>query len=149
MEHWDVGIVGAGVAGLAATAELSRVGLRVLCFEATNRIGGRVFTVHDPVAQLPIELGAEFIHGLPQETWNLVRASGLTAYQHNNEAVHIVEGRVLSHHESGESADKLLSRLSLRGKDRTLRESVKQAQGSPAAEKWAVAHIEGFNAARQ
>jgi hypothetical protein len=28
-----------------------------------------MFTLRDPVWQAPIELGAEFIHGLPPEIW--------------------------------------------------------------------------------
>lgn len=37
--------------------------------EARNRIGGRIFTQHDPVCDPPVELGAEFIHGQPLEIW--------------------------------------------------------------------------------
>ena len=68
----DVIIIGAGVAGLSAAIELGRAGLAVSVLEARNRIGGRVFTLQDPVLQAPIELGAEFIHGRPPEIWNLL-----------------------------------------------------------------------------
>ncbi|PYX26394.1 MAG: putrescine oxidase, partial [Acidobacteria bacterium] len=40
----DVIVIGAGMAGLAATARLGRSGLSVLILEARDRIGGRVLT---------------------------------------------------------------------------------------------------------
>jgi monoamine oxidase len=62
-------VIGAGAAGLAATAELGRAGLSVIILEARDRVGGRIFTQVDPICHVPIEYGAEFIHGLPPETW--------------------------------------------------------------------------------
>ncbi|MGH8641453.1 MAG: FAD-dependent oxidoreductase, partial [Burkholderiales bacterium] len=41
---YDVIIIGAGAAGLAAASELAPSGLRVLVLEARDRIGGRVWT---------------------------------------------------------------------------------------------------------
>src|SRR5439155_1692882 len=64
----DVLVLGAGAAGLAAARDLSHAGLRVTVIEARPRIGGRVLTVHDPRSPVPIELGAEFIHGEAAET---------------------------------------------------------------------------------
>jgi protoporphyrinogen oxidase len=63
-------VIGAGVAGLTAAADLTRAGVRVSLLEARNRLGGRIHAVHD-VAGLPIELGAEFIHGRSPEIWVL------------------------------------------------------------------------------
>jgi tryptophan oxidase StaO len=39
-----IAILGAGVAGLVAAAELERLGHRVLIMEGSNRIGGRIYT---------------------------------------------------------------------------------------------------------
>jgi len=66
-ETADVLVLGAGVAGLAAAQELSQVGLRVIVLEARDRVGGRIFTQQVAGYPLPIELGAEFIHGRPPE----------------------------------------------------------------------------------
>src|SRR5258707_7044145 len=68
----DIVIIGAGAAGLAAAIELGRAGLAVLMLDARNRIGGRIFTLSDPVCHAPVELGAEFIHGRPPEIWSLL-----------------------------------------------------------------------------
>jgi monoamine oxidase len=61
-------IVGAGVAGLAAARLLARHGLRCLLLEAGDQIGGRVRTLRRPGWAIPIELGAEFVHGRPAPT---------------------------------------------------------------------------------
>ncbi len=42
MEHVDVIVVGAGLAGLACAVELQQAGLRVLVLEASDAVGGRV-----------------------------------------------------------------------------------------------------------
>jgi monoamine oxidase len=59
----DVVVIGAGAAGIAAALALHDKGIAVVVLEARDRIGGRVWTHRDPRAPVPIELGAEFIHG--------------------------------------------------------------------------------------
>lgn len=76
---WDVVILGAGVSGLAAASELRHSGLSVLIVEARDRVGGRTWTRHEPDLSAPIELGAEFIHGLVPETFELLREVGKAA----------------------------------------------------------------------
>ncbi|HEX5830512.1 MAG TPA: FAD-dependent oxidoreductase [Gemmatimonadaceae bacterium] len=78
-EQWDVAIVGAGVAGLACARALAvaRRGLRVLLLEARERIGGRVLTVRAPGCALPLELGAEFVHGAPADVLGVTERGGL------------------------------------------------------------------------
>ena len=64
----DVAIIGAGVAGLSAARLLVRHGVGCLLLEAEDQIGGRVRTVRRGGWQIPIELGAEFVHGRPAPT---------------------------------------------------------------------------------
>ncbi|HEU5396978.1 MAG TPA: FAD-dependent oxidoreductase, partial [Verrucomicrobiae bacterium] len=54
-------VIGGGIAGLAAARELARNEFAVTVLEAKNRFGGRIHTVHD--GPIPVELGAEFLHG--------------------------------------------------------------------------------------
>jgi monoamine oxidase len=74
---WDVIVVGAGMAGLAASEALGKTGMRVLLLEARERIGGRVYTCTDAVLPAPIELGAEFVHGRPEVTLRLMQQAGI------------------------------------------------------------------------
>ncbi len=71
----DALIIGAGAAGLAAARRLHDAGRRVRVLEARDRSGGRVFT-DTSFASVPLERGAEFIHGSAVATWRWVRAAG-------------------------------------------------------------------------
>jgi monoamine oxidase len=73
----DVIIVGAGMAGLAAAARLAEAGFAVVLFEACDRIGGRVFTEHLAGSSVPIEFGAEFIHGFAPEILEPLQEAGV------------------------------------------------------------------------
>lgn len=55
-------IVGAGIAGLTAAHRLRQAGVPVRVYEAQNRIGGRMFSLHDHFADgQVVELGGELI----------------------------------------------------------------------------------------
>ena len=73
----DVVVVGAGVSGLAAARRLTETGARVAVLESRDRIGGRIATVRDDRTPVPIELGAEFIHGSADEVVEIVEAAKL------------------------------------------------------------------------
>ncbi|MCC6546334.1 FAD-dependent oxidoreductase [Candidatus Sumerlaeota bacterium] len=94
----DVLILGAGMAGLATAAELSAAGQRVIILEARDRIGGRVHTVGAPKPRsaksfLPIELGAEFIHGRPRALLKLTRDAKLELRRFGTSHWHWDDGR--------------------------------------------------------
>ena len=60
-QDYDVVVIGAGAAGLAATNEFRKQGGKsVLCLEASNRIGGRVWT-DNSIFKKPYDVGALWI----------------------------------------------------------------------------------------
>ena len=61
----DVVVIGAGAAGLSATAELMKRGISVLCIEGMNRIGGRCYTDMSTFG-VPADHGAHWLHGHKQ-----------------------------------------------------------------------------------
>jgi monoamine oxidase len=73
----DVVIIGAGAAGIAAARSLHDQGARFVILEARERIGGRVWTHRDPRTPVPIELGAEFIHGSAEEIEKVLQEARL------------------------------------------------------------------------
>src|SRR6476619_5651126 len=68
----DTIVIGAGGAGLFAARELARAGKRVVVLESSHRVGGRMLTELETAAGVPIELGAEFVHGDAPETTRLL-----------------------------------------------------------------------------
>jgi monoamine oxidase len=76
---FEVIVIGAGAAGLAAADALARAGRSVLVLEARERVGGRAWTRGMAGLDIPVELGAEFIHGAAQATFSLLRRSGREA----------------------------------------------------------------------
>jgi monoamine oxidase len=149
----DVIVIGAGAAGLAAAAELSRAGLGVTILEARDRIGGRMFTQRDPVSQAPIELGAEFIHGLPPETWELLQAQKLNIKEVIGEPWCFRKG-TLSTCEFFPDVDDILNKMDERSPDESfvsfLKHCCNQSSDNPKlqeAKERALAYVTGFNAA--
>jgi monoamine oxidase len=90
LENWDVVIIGAGAAGLAAAEEVSKTGCKTLVLEAKSRTGGRVFTTHDPTFPIPLELGAEFIHGMPESLLKIAQRGALPHYDLSDEHAYAV-----------------------------------------------------------
>lgn len=73
----DVAVIGAGMAGLTAARALAEAGKRTVLLEASERVGGRVWTSMSSEGALPAELGAEFAHGKPEPTLALAREAGV------------------------------------------------------------------------
>lgn len=73
-----IAIVGGGMAGLHAAYTLQRYGYQATVYEASRRIGGRVFTGRDVMAPgLTTEFGGEFIDSIHADMFALARTFGL------------------------------------------------------------------------
>ncbi len=148
----DVIILGAGAAGLSAAVELSRAGLAVSVIEARNRIGGRIFTLRDPVCDAPIELGAEFIHGKPPEIWDLLRRNHLDATEVDGDVWCLREDK-LSPCDFFSEVDQLLEQMDDRAPDQSFIEFLQhccpgsKSPATQAAKDWALGYVTGFHAA--
>jgi monoamine oxidase len=148
----QVVIVGAGAAGLAALRELDRAGCSVLCLEARNRIGGRIYTRHDPLLPVPVELGAEFVHGQSREIWDAVDAANLTAYDIVGRAVHIENGLARDRGDAWEQIGRVMEDMeqaAQSGEDKTFLEFIQHAAYPEETKRLASSYVEGFNAARK
>jgi len=111
MAESDVIIVGAGAAGLAAAGKLAAWGRRVVILEARSRTGGRVFTRQCSGLPFPVELGAEFIHGLPQETFSIVRAANLVTYETSDTHLLVRDGKIQDENAAWDRMAQLLDRV--------------------------------------
>ena len=73
-------VIGAGAAGLMAAYELSKNKKKVIVLEAADRLGGRIHTCTSDAFSMPVELGAEFIHGKLPLTLQLLKKGGIKHY---------------------------------------------------------------------
>jgi monoamine oxidase len=148
----DLIVVGAGAAGLSAAVKVAGSGFSVQIVEARNRIGGRMFTLRDPVWQVPIELGAEFIHGVPPEIWKPLET-------HHSEIAEVIGepwcsvNVQLSKCNFFSSVESILEKMNCRGNDESFLSFLDRR--FPASANWekqearrrALAYVTGFNAA--
>lgn len=95
-ETSDAVIVGAGMAGMAAALRLLGAGLRVVVLEARDRPGGRLLTDHRLGEGLPLELGAQMVHGRTVRTHAWLARAGLSTrpYPTVRRSRLFVQGRV-------------------------------------------------------
>jgi monoamine oxidase len=147
-DHADVLIIGAGVAGLAAARRLSGAGRRVILLEARDRIGGRIDT-HRPAGwPIPIEMGAEFVHGRPPETWDILRAAGAIAYDVPDTHWHFDHGKLRRLADFWDRLDTVLRAMKRLKTDESFADFASRCcKGNRTTLELATSYVEGFNAA--
>jgi phytoene dehydrogenase-like protein len=146
----EVIVVGGGVAGLAAARRLTSHGLRTLILEARERIGGRVDTLQDSDWPAPIERGAEFIHGRPAETWDVVRAAGMETVEVEGQQWRSAGDRLARADGDWRQTERVLDRLNeLGAEDLSFAEFLESRCADLPAEAKLLAsrYVEGFEAA--
>jgi monoamine oxidase len=146
MMNVDVVIIGAGASGLAAARELARNGRRIAIVEARDRIGGRVHTLHAADVALPIELGAEFIHGAAEETFRIVDAAALLVDQLPDDHWWSRDGQWKRVDDFWEKLDRVRARIP-KGKDRSFADFLRSRRFDPRLREMACTFVEGYHAA--
>lgn len=91
----SVAIIGAGIAGLAAGDRLAGEGFPVTIFEARKRAGGRIDTDYS-FADIPIERGAEFVHGRHPDLLGAIEGAGLHADTRQFQPLVLQDGKDVS-----------------------------------------------------
>lgn len=145
----DVLVIGAGAAGLAAARDLATAGLSVLVLEARDRIGGRVHTLREPQLPVPVELGAEFIHGESRETWEIVERANLLACEVSERHWLLRGGELTTTDEFWSKLEEVFERMKREGgRDRTFAEFLAENREDEQSREAARLYVEGFHAAR-
>lgn len=149
-DEFDVVVIGAGAAGLAAATQLSRHGKAVCILEARERVGGRIFTVRPQGSAVPLELGAEFIHGESPSVFEYLRLTNDVAI----DAVHTRfaarrPGQLKQADDQFEVMKERLCRLPKPRTDLSFAEFLERNRQrlSPAVRSSATMLVEGFDAA--
>jgi monoamine oxidase len=143
-------VIGGGLAGLAAARQLANAGLHVTILEARDRVGGRVHTTRDPRFPVPVELGAEFVHGKPKEVWDIILQKNLLTGSVEGDNW-CSEDHVLKKCNDFWPRWERVARLLKRAKtypDRSFAEFIETIDVDIETKKSSVEFVEGFNAAR-
>jgi len=143
----DVVVIGGGAAGLAAARTLSQAGLRVAVLEARGRWGGRILTRREAAWPVPIELGAEFIHGAADATMAGVRAAGLAVERLPDRHAWMREGQAEPVRDTWERFDEVRRRIPARGRDRSFAEFLAGRAFPRRTRELARLLVEGYHAA--
>lgn len=144
-------VIGAGAAGLSAARSLHEAGLAVTLLEARDRVGGRIFTLHDPVTHRPVELGAEFVHGRADSLRPWLRDAAARTVDIEGTRWHAAGTTVRRLDDFWEQLDRVMRRLpSKRERDRSFAEFLDARPGGHrlARERTLTRqYVEGFHAA--
>jgi monoamine oxidase len=143
----DVIVIGGGVAGLAAARALSHRGRSVLLIEARARLGGRVLTVHDRAWPVPVELGAEFVHGEAEDTRRAAAAAAARVVELPDVHLWARDGRLRPMERAWDDVGPVLRAASRRRRDVSFSEVLAHSRASKAARETARLYVEGYVAA--
>jgi monoamine oxidase len=139
-------VLGAGAAGLAAARTLRRGGAAPIVVEARGRLGGRVDTRVDPVLGVPVEHGAEFVHGRPPSVIALAAEAGVRIRRVPERQLAPAGGRLAEEGDTLERAEALLGKGTRPGESIAAVLSRLRRAGEATAEeiRFARGFVEGF-----
>jgi monoamine oxidase len=144
----NIGIAGAGIAGLIAGLELQHAGHGVTIFEARSRTGGRIHSYK--LDGMVVESGPEFIHGNGKETIRLLKRFNIPYEQASGKMYNTRGGQLRENYEMTAGWDQLLDEMKSISADLPFQEFLeKKFPGSRFIElrKAAIRFAEGFDLA--
>jgi monoamine oxidase len=111
MNETEIIIIGAGAAGLLCARELANAGRKITILEARERPGGRIYTIGDSNFPLPVELGAEFVHGDLLLTKKLLNEAKLDFYETKGDLWRSEKGAFTEQEDFIENIDEVIKQL--------------------------------------
>ncbi|HEX4262800.1 MAG TPA: NAD(P)/FAD-dependent oxidoreductase [Verrucomicrobiae bacterium] len=140
----SVVIIGGGIAGLSAANELLRRGCTVTVLEAKERFGGRIHTIRE--GTLPIELGAEFVHGKSKPLLKAIRAAGLSIHE-VPASNRLFEKGKLRPIKIWDKVGEVMNRINPRAPDGSFQEFIDRQKIDARTQRLMLAFVQGFDAA--
>src|ERR1700756_4163353 len=138
-------IIGGGIAGLIAARKLTESGVRVILLEAQNRLGGRIHTQH--TADYPVEFGAEFVHGSPNEILELAAEAGIPVVPVEGEFKRKIQGSWQNAGHLMAEVDKLFEQIPTDEPDQSFAHFLDRTGAKEEVRQQALRYVEGFHAA--
>jgi monoamine oxidase len=146
---YDVIIVGAGASGLSCAHKLLKSEKDFLVIEARPRIGGRVFSHVEQDSNVPIELGAEFLHGTPRRTFDFFKSFEVPFYDVLDSHLMFKNSRLQKFENFWEKLSRIMKKIPRHTrKDRSVYDFIKSLKNTdPALRSMFSSFVEGFHAA--
>ncbi len=138
-------VIGGGIAGLVAARHLTEAGLRVTLLEARDRLGGRIYT--ESTGEFPLELGAEFVHGRPNEILSLAAEAGVPIVPVQGKFRRKVDGEWAEAGHLMEKVDQLFAKLPTDEPDESFQYYLDRSGEDDDIKQQALRYVEGFHAA--
>jgi monoamine oxidase len=144
----EVIIIGAGAAGLLAAKRLAKQGVSVTLLEACARTGGRIHTITNGSKNMPVELGAEFIHGSRNDVWKIARAARLETREVPDRHWRSTDGKLFEDCSFWDELDEAVKQIGRPVEDRDVLGWLEQSSHLPnRIRKRLLNYVEGFHAA--
>ena len=121
-------IIGAGASGLMAASRLAE-DFDITILEAKDRTGGRIWTKNSPHTKLPIEAGAEFIHGHQPLTIDLLNKAGIPYTAVEGKMYALDNGQLVEETEQVPGWEELLHAMQQVKEDMSLQDFLEQYFG--------------------
>ncbi|HXF10852.1 MAG TPA: NAD(P)/FAD-dependent oxidoreductase [Desulfuromonadaceae bacterium] len=144
MEAKDILVIGGGIAGLAAAVELARADKSVVLLEATHRLGGRILTRR--AGAMPVELGAEFIHGGSPSLWKQLRRGRLKTIKVPNR-FHLFRNGHLHRMNLWTEVEQVMEKIDPATRDQSFAAFLAKQKFSETTKRLVTNFVEGFDAA--
>jgi monoamine oxidase len=141
----DALIVGGGIAGLTAARHLTEAGLRVTLLEAREHLGGRIYT--HSTGDFPVELGAEFVHGRPEEILSLAAEGAVPIVPIQGRFRRKINGEWAEAGNLMEKIDRLFGNLPTEEPDESFQYYLDRSGEDDDVKQHALRYVEGFHAA--
>lgn len=141
----DALIIGGGIAGLVAARHLTDAGLRVTLLEARDRLGGRIYT--DSTGEFPVEMGAEFVHGHPDEILAIAAEGATPIVPVQGNFRRKINGEWAEAGHLMEKIDQLFAKLPVKEPDESFQYYLDRSGEDDEVKQHALRYVEGFHAA--
>src|SRR6202022_2378983 len=118
---------------------------------ARDRIGGRVYTHHDPSVSVPLELGAEFVHGKSPELFEIIEEAHLPFSEAPERHWFFENGELIKSYDFWSKVDQLMEQMKAVRVDCSFKsylDSLPDDVETKRAKAVATRYVEGFHAAR-
>lgn len=119
----------------------------VTLLEARNRPGGRIHTISVGRGKIPVELGAEFVHGKRNESWKFIKAANLETYEVPDRHWIAKEGTLREDKEFWDEMDSVVEKIDSSASDVDFASFLASISAEDRAKWLTREYVEGFHAA--